>query len=52
MTGSMFSWWGLVISVVVLVVILAIVFFVVRGIVRFFLRRRPERPGPPSSSPE
>lgn len=52
MTGSMFSWWGLLISVVVLVVILAIVFFVVRGIVRFFLRRRPERPGPPRSSPE
>ncbi|WP_262003755.1 hypothetical protein [Microbacterium sp. Mcb102] len=52
MTGSMFSWWGLLISVVVLVVILAIVFFVVRGIVRFFLRRGPERPGPPSSSPE
>jgi flagellar biosynthesis/type III secretory pathway M-ring protein FliF/YscJ len=52
MTASMFSWWGLVISVIVLVVILAIVFFVVRGIVRFFLRRMPERPGPPPSSAE
>lgn len=52
MTASMFSWWGLIISVIVVVAILAVVFLVVRGIVRFFRRRGPVRPGTPRSSSE
>ncbi|MFJ2553601.1 hypothetical protein [Microbacterium sp. NPDC087591] len=40
MDASLFSWSGLIITVLVVVAIFAIIFFAVRGIVRFVQRRR------------
>ncbi len=39
MEASLFSWWGLIISVAVVVAILAIAFFLVRAVVRGVRRR-------------
>lgn len=43
MDASLFSWSGLIITLLVVVAIFAIVFFAVRGIVRFIRRRRQQR---------
>ncbi|MCK8467478.1 hypothetical protein M0722_09765 [Microbacterium sp. KSW4-16] len=40
MEASLFSWWGLIISVAVVVAILAIAFLLVRAVVRWVRRRR------------
>lgn len=49
MDSSLFSWSGLVITLLVAVVILAIAFVTVRGIVRFIQRRAPGRDDKPIS---
>lgn len=49
MDASLFSWSGLIITLLVAAVILVIAFVVVRGVVRFIQRRAPERPGRPGS---
>lgn len=43
MFGSLFSWSGLIISVIVVLAIVAVSFFVVRETVRFVQRRRRAR---------
>lgn len=43
MFGSLFSWSGLIISLLVVLVMLGTAYFVVRGTARFIQRRRRQR---------